>query len=79
MTLYIIVPPVRLAAYRPLLRMWLSGLILLLTQRRHPPEERTSPAYEQTFGSARNPEIEGVAAHRYRYTLWSDSQKAPPR
>jgi|HubBroStandDraft_2_1064218.scaffolds.fasta_scaffold12814_2 type IV secretion system protein VirD4 len=41
MSLYIIVPPFRLAAYRPLLRMWLSGLILLLTQRRHPPEERT--------------------------------------
>jgi type IV secretion system protein VirD4 len=41
MSLYIVVPPFRLAAYRPLLRMWLSGLILLLTQRRHPPEERT--------------------------------------
>jgi type IV secretion system protein VirD4 len=41
MSLYIIVPPYRLAAYRPLLRMWLSGLIMLLTQRRHPPEERT--------------------------------------
>src|SRR5258708_35790179 len=24
-----------------LLRMWLSGLILLLTQRKHPPKERT--------------------------------------
>jgi type IV secretion system protein VirD4 len=41
MTLYIIVPPFRLSAYRPLLRMWLSGLLLLLTQRRHPPKERT--------------------------------------
>ncbi len=41
MTLYIIVPPFRLGAYRPLLRLWLSGLILLLTQRRHPPKERT--------------------------------------
>jgi type IV secretion system protein VirD4 len=41
MSLYIIVPPYRLSAYRPLLRMWLSGLILLLTQRRNPPEERT--------------------------------------
>jgi type IV secretion system protein VirD4 len=41
MSLYIIVPPYRLNAYRPLLRMWLSGLILLLTQRRNPPEERT--------------------------------------
>jgi type IV secretion system protein VirD4 len=41
MSLYIIVPPFRLTAYRPLLRMWLSGLILLLTQRKNPPEERT--------------------------------------
>jgi type IV secretion system protein VirD4 len=41
MTLYIIVPPFRLSAYRPLLRMWLSGLLLLLTQRRHPPKQRT--------------------------------------
>ena len=41
MSLYIIVPPFRLSAYRPLLRLWLSGLLLLLTQRRHPPKERT--------------------------------------
>ncbi len=41
MSLYIIVPPFRLSAYRPLLRMWLSGLILLLTQRKSPPKERT--------------------------------------
>jgi type IV secretion system protein VirD4 len=33
MTLYIIVPPYRLSAYRPLLRMWLSGLLLALTRR----------------------------------------------
>jgi type IV secretion system protein VirD4 len=41
MSLYIIVPPFRLAAYRPLLRLWLSGLILAMTQRKHPPKERT--------------------------------------
>jgi type IV secretion system protein VirD4 len=41
MSLYIIVPPSRLSAYRPLLRSWLSGLILALTQRKHPPMERT--------------------------------------
>jgi type IV secretion system protein VirD4 len=41
MSLYINVPLYRLAAYRPLLRMWLSGLILLLTLRKNPPEERT--------------------------------------
>ncbi len=41
LSLYIIVPPLRLAAYRPLLRMWLSGLILAMTQRRTHPKERT--------------------------------------
>jgi type IV secretion system protein VirD4 len=41
MSLYIIVPPVRLTAYRPLLRVWLSGLILAMTQRSTPPGERT--------------------------------------
>jgi type IV secretion system protein VirD4 len=41
MSLYIIVPLPRLSAYRPLLRLWLSGLIMALTQREKPPEHRT--------------------------------------
>ncbi len=41
MSLYIIVPPFRLTAYRPLLRMWISGLILAMTRRKTPPKERT--------------------------------------
>jgi type IV secretion system protein VirD4 len=41
MSLYIVVPPFRLNAYRPLLRTWLSGLILAMTQRKAPPPERT--------------------------------------
>jgi type IV secretion system protein VirD4 len=41
MSLYFIVPPFRLHAYRPLLRLWLSGLIQLLTQRAHVPQDRT--------------------------------------
>jgi type IV secretion system protein VirD4 len=41
MTLYIIVPPERLTAYRPVLRMWISSLILGMTQRRVLPKERT--------------------------------------
>ena len=40
-SLYIIVPPFRIKAYRPLLRMWLSGLILAMTRRKAPPKERT--------------------------------------
>lgn len=41
MSLYIVVPPQRLTAFRPLLRTWISGLILLMTQREKPPTERT--------------------------------------
>lgn len=41
LSLYIIVPPFRLTAYRPLLRIWLSGLILAMTQRKTAPKERT--------------------------------------
>ena len=41
MSLYIIVPPMRLTAYRPVLRIWLSSLILAMTQRAGPPAERT--------------------------------------
>jgi type IV secretion system protein VirD4 len=41
MSLYIIVPPTRLTAFRPLLRVWLSCLILAMTQRTSAPEERT--------------------------------------
>jgi type IV secretion system protein VirD4 len=41
MTIYIIVPPLRLTAYRPVLRVWLSSLILAMTQRPKPPQERT--------------------------------------
>ena len=40
-SLYIIVPPLRLNAFRSLLRMWISGLILAMTQRKKPPKERT--------------------------------------
>lgn len=41
MSLYIIVPPLRLTAYRPLLRLWITGLILAMTNRKTLPEERT--------------------------------------
>jgi type IV secretion system protein VirD4 len=41
MSLYIKIPLMRLQAYRPLLRLWLSGLINAFTQRETPPKERT--------------------------------------
>lgn len=41
MSLYIIVPPYRLTAFRPLLRVWLSGMVMAMTQRKAQPAERT--------------------------------------
>jgi type IV secretion system protein VirD4 len=41
MTVYIVVPPHRLRAYRPILRVWLSGLIMAFTQRKEIPIHRT--------------------------------------
>jgi type IV secretion system protein VirD4 len=41
MSLYIIVPPMRLTAFGPLLRAWLTVLILAITQRTEAPKEKT--------------------------------------
>lgn len=41
MSLYIIVPPMRLEAYAPLLRLMLAGLIAAFLTRTHQPEHRT--------------------------------------
>ncbi|MGE4043388.1 MAG: type IV secretory system conjugative DNA transfer family protein [Acetobacteraceae bacterium] len=41
MSLYVIVPPARLRAYRSILRLWMSGILMALTQRQEPPEHRT--------------------------------------
>jgi len=41
MSIYIIVPPFRLKAYAPLLRLWLATLMSALMTRRTPPPERT--------------------------------------
>lgn len=41
LSIYIIVPPLRLGAYRPLLRLWLSGILLAITQRKSAPQART--------------------------------------
>jgi type IV secretion system protein VirD4 len=41
MSIYIKIPLMRLQAYRPLLRLWLSGLINAFTQRETVPKERT--------------------------------------
>src|ERR1022692_3546876 len=36
-----------LSAYRPLLRLWLSGLILAMTQPNTPPKERPLMLYDE--------------------------------
>ena len=41
MTLYIVVPPIRMAAYAPVLRLWLTGLLSALMNRRKKLEHRT--------------------------------------
>jgi type IV secretion system protein VirD4 len=78
MSLYIIVPPFRLAAYRPLLRMWLSGLILLLTQRRHPPEERTLMLCDEigNLGKLEALLMATTLLRAGRLTVWSFWQNA---
>ena len=78
MSLYFIVPPFRLMAYRPLLRLWLSGLILSLTQRKHPPKERTLMLCDEIGNLGRmEPLLTAVTLMRsWGLTLWSFWQNA---
>lgn len=58
MTLYIVVPPHLLAAYRPLLRLWVSGLIMLFTQRTklpRPPRSCSSTRWAISAGWTPSP------------------------
>ncbi len=78
MSLYIIVPPLRLTAYRPLLRIWLSGLILAVTQRKTPPKERTLMLCDE-IGNLGRLDALLVAATLLRswgVTLWTFWQNA---
>jgi type IV secretion system protein VirD4 len=78
MSLYIIVPPFRLCAYSPLLRAWLSGLILTLTQRKEPPKERTLMLCDE-IGNLGHLDALLIAATLLRswgLTLWTFWQNA---
>ena len=78
MSLYIIVPPARLRALSPLLRMWLSGLMLALTQRRAAPAERTLMLCDEA-GNIGRMETLLMAATLLRssgLTLWTFFQNA---
>jgi type IV secretion system protein VirD4 len=73
MSLYIIVPPVRLAAYGPLLRMWLAGLILAMTLRKAPPKERTLMLCDEIGNLGRIDALVTAATllRSWGLTLWS--------
>jgi len=73
MSIYIIVPPPRLIAYRPLLRLWLSGLILAFTQRATPPRERTLMLCDEIGNLGRIDAflIASTLLRSFGLTLWS--------
>jgi type IV secretion system protein VirD4 len=73
MSLYIIVPPVRLAAYGPLLRMWIAGLIMAMTQRKTRPSERTLMLCDEIGNLGRIDTIVTAATllRSWGLTLWS--------
>ena len=73
MSLYIIVPPVRLAAYGPLLRMWIAGLILAMTLRKAPAKERTLMLCDEIGNLGRIDALVTAATllRSWGLTLWS--------
>ena len=73
MSLYIIVPPFRLTAYRPLLRIWLSGIILAQTQRKTPPKERTLMLCDEIGNLGRLDTLLTAATlmRSWGFTLWT--------
>ena len=78
MSIYIIVPLFRLTAFRPLLRMWLSGLILALTQRKKPPKERTLVLCDEVGNLGRIDALITAATlmRSWGLTLWTFWQNA---
>jgi type IV secretion system protein VirD4 len=78
MSIYIIVPPLRLSAYRPLLRLWVSGLILALTQRKVLPKERTLMLCDEVGNLGRIDALLTAATlmRSWGLTLWTFWQNA---
>lgn len=77
-SLYIIVPPFRLTAYRPLLRLWLSGLILAMTRRKSVPEARTLMLCDEVGNLGRIDALLTAATlmRSWGLTLWTFWQNA---
>jgi len=78
MSIYIIVPPLRLTAYQPLLRLWVSGLILALTQRKELPKERTLMLCDEVGNLGRIDALLTAATlmRSWGLTLWTFWQNA---
>ena len=78
MSIYIIVPAVRLNAYRPLLRLWLSGLILFMTQRQSAPKERTLMLVDEAGNLGKIDTLLTAATlmRSWALTLWTFWQNA---
>jgi type IV secretion system protein VirD4 len=78
MSIYIIVPPLRLSAYSPLLRIWLSGLILAMTQRKTQPKERTLMLCDEIGNLGRLDAllIAATLLRSWGLTLWTFWQNA---
>ncbi|SDB75066.1 type IV secretion system protein VirD4, partial [Belnapia rosea] len=78
MTIYIVVPPSRLAAYAPLLRIWLSGLMNLLSLRQRAPRRRTLMLVDEAaqLGRMQAFVLASTLMRSYGLTLWSVWQNA---
>jgi type IV secretion system protein VirD4 len=77
MTLYVIVPSYR-EAYRPLLRLWLSGLLAALMQREYVPELKTLILSDETasFGRVDAFLTAATQARSFGVQLWTHFQNA---
>jgi type IV secretion system protein VirD4 len=77
-SLYIIVPLMRLTAYRPLLRLWLTGLILALTERKAIPKDRTLFLVDEVGNLGRIDALLTAATllRSWGLTLWTFWQNA---
>lgn len=77
-SLYIIVPPARLHGFSPLLRLWLSGLLLTLTQRKTRPKERTLMLCDEIGNLGRMDALITAATllRSWGLTLWTFWQNA---
>ena len=73
MTIYIVVPPLRLKAYSPLLRVWLSGLMMAITQRNEPPKERTLMLCDEigNLGKLDALVMAATLLRSWGFTLWT--------